>query len=216
MTGHVRDNKKRIVLCPRPLYSWLVVLFWDMTRCVFNHRKKWPFTGQHFLFMEEATKKSSTIQSKSSQRSWTWCQQRFLFKRRRNTMARVVHHDHDRYLFGVLSPRTRSLIRGWIEFLLLDNHVPSEIKRIVWDTAQNTETSQNKQAKVCGQTKITDVALSPSWGEATSTKTYPMVYTIAQHHTGNGINAFVQIFLLLKKPIWPRKKGHTSMIDSVL
>ncbi len=61
----------------------------------------------------------------------------------------------------------------------------------MWDTAQNTETSQNKQAKVCGQTKITHVALSPSWGEATSTKTYPMAYTIAQYHAGNGINAFV-------------------------
>jgi hypothetical protein len=31
-----------------------------------------------------------------------------------------------------------------------------------------TETSQKKQAKVCGQTKIANMALSPSQGDATS------------------------------------------------
>jgi hypothetical protein len=35
-------------------------------------------------------------------------------------------------------------------------------KKKLWDTTQNTEMSQEKQAKVCGQTKTTNVALYPS------------------------------------------------------
>jgi hypothetical protein len=62
---------------------------------------------------------------------------------------------------------------------------------------QNTETSQKKQAKVCGQTKIANVALSPSQGEATSTPMHLTAYTITQHCSGIGRNAFVQTFLSL-------------------
>jgi hypothetical protein len=67
----------------------------------------------------------------------------------------------------------------------------------LWDITQNTETSQKKQAKVCGQTKIANVALSPSRGEATSTLMHPTAYTIAQPCSEIGRNAFVQTFLFL-------------------
>jgi hypothetical protein len=46
-------------------------------------------------------------------------------------------------------------------------------KRFLWDTTQHTETSQKKQANVCGQTKIANFALSSSQGEATSTLMHP-------------------------------------------
>jgi hypothetical protein len=65
----------------------------------------------------------------------------------------------------------------------------------LWDTTQNTETLQKKQAKVCGQTKINNVALSPSRGDATSTLTHPMAYLIAKHPSEICTNAFVQTFL---------------------
>jgi hypothetical protein len=67
----------------------------------------------------------------------------------------------------------------------------------LWDTTQNKETSQKKQAKVCGQTKIANVALSPSRGEATSTLMHPTAYRIAQPASGIGRNTFVQTFLHL-------------------
>jgi hypothetical protein len=68
----------------------------------------------------------------------------------------------------------------------------------LWDTTQNTETSQKKQAKVCGQTKIANVALSSSQGEAISTLMHPMACTIAQHCYGiHHRNTFIQIFLSL-------------------
>jgi hypothetical protein len=51
-----------------------------------------------------------------------------------------------------------------------------------------------KQAKDCGQTKINNVALSPSQGETTSTLMHPMAYTIAQPKFGIGRNTFVQTF----------------------
>jgi hypothetical protein len=72
-------------------------------------------------------------------------------------------------------------------------------KRSLWDTTQNTKTSQTqkKQAKVCGQTKIANVALSLSQDEATSTLMHPMAYTIAQHCSGIHRNAFIQTFLSL-------------------
>jgi hypothetical protein len=71
----------------------------------------------------------------------------------------------------------------------------------LWDTTQKTETSQKKQAKVCGQTIIANVAFSPSQGDATSILMHPTVYTIAQHCSGTGRNAFVQTFLsLLGRP----------------
>jgi hypothetical protein len=80
---------------------------------------------------------------------------------------------------------------------------------------QNIETFQKKQAKVCGQTKIANVAISLSQGEATSTLMHPTAYAIAQPWSGIGRNAFIQTFLsllgrlgceavLLRKPIWPR------------
>ena len=87
-------------------------------------------------------------------------------------------------------------------------------------TLQNTETSQKNEANACGQTKIDDVALSPSQGEATSTQTHPMAYTIAQRHTGIGTTTLSRPSfpcwkgrdkaVLLKKPIRPRNKVHTS------
>jgi hypothetical protein len=67
----------------------------------------------------------------------------------------------------------------------------------LWDTTQSTEASQKKQAKVCGKTKIANVALSPSQCEATSTLMHPMVYTIAQRCYGIHRKAFVQTFLSL-------------------
>jgi hypothetical protein len=67
----------------------------------------------------------------------------------------------------------------------------------LWDTTQNTETSQKKQAKVCGQTKIANVALSSSRGNATSNLTHLMAFTVAKHPSGIGTNAFVQTFLSL-------------------
>jgi hypothetical protein len=67
----------------------------------------------------------------------------------------------------------------------------------LWDTTQCTETSQKKQAKVCGQTKIANVACSPSQGEATATLMHPTTYTIAQHCYGIHRNALVQTFLSL-------------------
>jgi hypothetical protein len=67
----------------------------------------------------------------------------------------------------------------------------------LWDTTQNTETSQKKQAKVCGQTKIANVALSPSQSEATSTLMHPMAYMIAQCCSGIGRNVFLQTLLSL-------------------
>jgi hypothetical protein len=67
----------------------------------------------------------------------------------------------------------------------------------LWDTTQNTETSQEKQAKVCSQTKIANAALSPSQGEATFTLMHPMAYIIAMCHSGICTNAFVQTFLSL-------------------
>jgi hypothetical protein len=67
----------------------------------------------------------------------------------------------------------------------------------LWDTTQNRETSHKKCAKVCCQTKIANVALSPSGGDATSTLTHPMAYTIAKHPTGVSTNAFIQTFLFL-------------------
>jgi hypothetical protein len=86
--------------------------------------------------------------------------------------------------------------------------------------------SQKKQAKVCGQTKIANEALSPSQGEATSTLLHPMVYTIAQHHPGIGSITFVQTFFsllgrsgqsgLAKKKIWLRNKVHMSTNDLLL
>jgi hypothetical protein len=70
-------------------------------------------------------------------------------------------------------------------------------KKVLWDTTQKTKTSQKKQAKVCGQTKIANVALSPSQSDATSTLMHPIAYMIAQHGSGIGRNAFVQTFLTL-------------------
>jgi hypothetical protein len=67
----------------------------------------------------------------------------------------------------------------------------------LWDTTQNTKTTQKKQAKVCGQTKIAKVALSPSRGDATSTLTHPIVFTIAKHPSEINTNIFVQTFLSL-------------------
>jgi hypothetical protein len=59
----------------------------------------------------------------------------------------------------------------------------------LWDTTQNTETSQKKQAKVCGQTKITNVALSPSQGEAPTLHPTPILspcQSIYQQFKNNG------------------------------
>jgi hypothetical protein len=67
----------------------------------------------------------------------------------------------------------------------------------MWDTTKNTETTKKKQAKVCGQTKIANVALSPSRGEATSTLMHPTVYMIARPCSGIGRNASVQTFFSL-------------------
>jgi hypothetical protein len=61
----------------------------------------------------------------------------------------------------------------------------------MWDTTQNTESSQKKQAEFCGQTKIANVAFSPSRGVATFTLMHPMAYTIAQPYSGIGRNTFV-------------------------
>ncbi len=95
----------------------------------------------------------------------------------------------------VTAMRVAGKDRGWIEFFsLLDTHFPPEKNWFLWDTIQNTEMSQ---AKVCGQIKIANVALSPSWAEATSTLMHPMVYTIAQPGSGINRNAFVQTFLFL-------------------
>ena len=72
-------------------------------------------------------------------------------------------------------------------------------KKILWGSTQNAGKSQKKQAKVCGQIKIANVAHSPSHSqvEAPSTQTYPMVCTISQCHAGIGTNASVQTFLSL-------------------
>jgi hypothetical protein len=67
----------------------------------------------------------------------------------------------------------------------------------LWDTTQKTETSLKKQAKICGQTQIANVFLSPHQGDTTSTLMHPMAYTIAQHFSGIGRNAFIQTFLSL-------------------
>jgi hypothetical protein len=59
----------------------------------------------------------------------------------------------------------------------------------LWDTTQKTEKSQKKQAKVCGRTKIANVALFPFQGDATSSLMYSMAYMIAQRRSGIGRNA---------------------------
>jgi hypothetical protein len=69
-------------------------------------------------------------------------------------------------------------------------------KKFLWDKTQKAETSQKKQAKVCGQTKIANVALFPSQGEATSTLMHPLAYMIAQHCSGIGRNT-------LSRPSFP-------------
>ncbi len=86
--------------------------------------------------------------------------------------------------------------RGKIEyFLLFDTHyLLSEKKGFCGTQHKIQKCLRKKQAKVCGQTKIANVALSPSQGEATSTLIHPTAYTIAQHCSGIGRNAFVQIF----------------------
>jgi hypothetical protein len=83
------------------------------------------------------------------------------------------------------------------EFIFFSPRYSFPARKKRWDTTQNTETSQQKQAKVCDQTKIADVVLSPSQGEATSTPMHPTGYTIAQRCSGIGRNAFVQTFISL-------------------
>ncbi len=86
---------------------------------------------------------------------------------------------------------------GELSFFTPKYSFPARKKWFLWDTTQNTETSQKKQAKVCGQTKIANVALSLSWGGATSTLMYPTAYKIAHSYSGISRNAFVQTFLYL-------------------
>ena len=110
-------------------------------------------------------------------------------------LSREITHElttpmHASLLPIVISPAlllSSSLLLSFVLTLtggeLRDTHFR---QKQLWDTLQNTETSQKNEAKACGQTKINDVALSPSQGEATFTQTHPMAYTIAQRHTGIG------------------------------
>ncbi len=106
--------------------------------------------------------------------------------------------------------------RGWIEkFSILDTHFLPE-KRLIFVRHKIQKRLRRKQAKVCGQTKIANVALSPSWGEATSVLMHPTVYTFAQPCSEisrmplsrpsfpcwKGWDEVV----LLKKPIWTEIK----------
>ena len=68
-------------------------------------------------------------------------------------------------------------VNCWVD-LLLDTHSPAS--RNCFCGTQHKIHKLTKQAKVCGHTKIAEVALSPSWGEATSTQTHPMVYMMVQ------------------------------------
>jgi hypothetical protein len=87
--------------------------------------------------------------------------------------------------------------RGGIEiFLLLVTHFLPEKKVFMGHNTKNRKVPE-KHAKVCGQTKITNVALSPSQGETTSTLMHPTAYMIARRCSGIGRNTFVQTFLSL-------------------
>jgi hypothetical protein len=88
-------------------------------------------------------------------------------------------------------------LRGGIEILLpLDTHFLPEKKGFVGHNTKSRNVPE-KQAKVCGQSKFTNVALSPSQGDVTSTLMHPMAYTIAQCCSRISRNAFIQTFLSL-------------------
>jgi hypothetical protein len=77
-------------------------------------------------------------------------------------------------------------------FFLLDTHFLPEKNHFCETQHKIQKHLRKKQAKICGQTKITNVACSLSQGKATSTLMHPMAYTIAQPCSGNGRNTFVQ------------------------
>jgi hypothetical protein len=73
------------------------------------------------------------------------------------------------------------------------------------NTTQNTETSQQKQAKVCGQTKITNVALSSSQDDATSTMMH-------QQHTQLLSIALESIEMPSSRPSFPCWEGQDKTV----
>jgi hypothetical protein len=88
--------------------------------------------------------------------------------------------------------------RGGIKiFLPLDTHFPPEKKGVCGTQHKKQKCPRKKQAKVCGQTKIANMALSPSQGDATSILMHSMAYMIAQLCSGNHRNPFIQTLLFL-------------------
>jgi hypothetical protein len=102
------------------------------------------------------------------------------------------------FFFALQDNNPSSLLGGGeLSFFTPGYSFPARKKLILVGHNTKYRNIPEKTRRFVARPKFANVALSLSRGEATSTLTHPVAYTIAKHPSGISTNAFVQTFLSL-------------------